>query len=544
MTMDGLTLGLSLLRPLDWAVLAAYAVLLAATGIWFSRRKQENTEGYFLAGRRMPVWAVAISIIATSLSAATFIGAPQLSYVGDLTYLSTTIGMFIAVLVVAYLFIPVFYRHKVTSIYELLEVRFGRGAKKSASAAFMLGRVLASGSRIFIAAIPLSLLMFGDSGDVPPSWQLVAAIFVLSLIGVLYTLAGGIETVIWTEVFQTAVLVVSVLAAIVLLFHRIPAGLPELTQVLETAGPNGASKLTLLDTGVDSSSRFFFDPSRQYTLLTAVFAFTLLGLASYGTDHDLVQRMLTCKNAVAGGRSVIMAILISLPIVSLFMLIGLLLYIFYQRPDVMGESAPGYPVNDSRKIFLTFILREMPAGMSGLMIAGLMSVAISSLASALNAMSATAIRDFYRHMRPERNERHYVFAGRVGVAAWGAILAGFACFCVVWQRVSDLPLIDFALSVMNFAYAGLLAVFVTAIFTRRGSNRSAVAALIAGFLAVLAMQPPVWNRAAALFSRVVAGPDEAVIPAMNLAFPWQLVIATSIATFVCCLGRREGGERA
>lgn len=544
MTMDGLTLGLSSLRPLDWAVLGAYVLLLAATGIWFSRRKQESTEGYFLAGRRMPVWAVAISIIATSLSAATFIGAPQLSYVGDLTYLSTTIGMFIAVMVVAYLFIPVFYRHRVTSIYELLEVRFGRGAKKSASAAFMLGRVLASGSRIFIAAIPLSLLMFGDSGDVPPSWQLVAAIFVLSLIGVLYTLAGGIETVIWTEVFQTAVLVVSVLAAIVLLFHRIPAGLPELTQVLETAGPNGTSKLTLLDAGVDTTSRFLFDPSRQYTLLTAVFAFTLLGLASYGTDHDLVQRMLTCRNAVAGGRSVIMAILISLPIVSLFMLIGLLLYIFYQRPDVMGEHAPGYPVNDSRKIFLTFILREMPAGMSGLMIAGLMSVAISSLASALNAMSATAIRDFYRHLRPERHERHYVFAGRVGVAAWGVILAGFACFCVVWQRVSDLPLIDFALSVMNFAYAGLLAVFVTAIFTRRGSNRSAIAALVAGFLAVLVMQPPVWNRAAGLFSQVVAGPDEALIPAMNLAFPWQLVIATSIATFVCCLGRREGGERA
>ncbi len=521
------------LSTLDWAVLACYLALVVGTGIWFSRRKQAGTEDYFLAGRRMPVWAVAISIIATSISAATFIGGPEQAFRSNLTYLFSNAGGLIAVVIVAIFFIPVFYRHNVGTIYELLEIRFGQGAKFAASGAFLIGRVFASGARVYIAAIPLSMLFFGDTGATPPDWQLWAAIGVLTLVAVAYTLAGGVESVIWTEVFQTGVLLVSVIGALIVLFMKIPADTGQIIDTLRHAGPEGSSKLTLIDTSLDFS--------KPYTLLSCVIAFALMGLASYGTDHDLVQRMLTCRNAVAGGKSVVVAILASLPIVALFMAIGLLLFVFYRRPDVMGAAAPAYQTSDSRQVFLTFILKEMPRGMSGLMIAGLCSVGISSLASALNAMGAAFVRDFYRHGAPGRSDRHYLRAGRMSVVGWGVVLGGFACLCVIWQRESKQSLIDFALSVMTFAYAGLLAVFITAIFTRRGTSASAVAALVTGFAAIALMQKPVWTRLYELSTWTEhtqgAAVERSLLPAIppwdGLAYPWHLAIAASAALLVC-----------
>jgi solute:Na+ symporter, SSS family len=393
--------------------------------------------------------------------------------------------------------------------------------------------VFASGARVYIAAIPLSLLLFGDSGAEQPGWQLVTASLLLVGVGIGFTLAGGIASVIWTEVVQTIVLLAAVLAAIALLLHRIPVGPAEILAALQQPGPGSVSKLEVLDLSTD--------PSRAYTLWTAIVAFTMMGLAAYGTDHDLVQRMLTCKSAVKGAQSAILAVVASIPLVSLFMVIGLLLYIFYQRPDLMGEAAPSYAASDTRKVFLTFILHEMPPGLAGVMMAGLLSVGISSLNSALNAMAATLVRDFYTPAAPGREPRHYVAVGRFAVLGWGVVLAGFACLCVGWQRSSGQNLIDFALGVMTFAYAGLLAVFLTAIFTRRGNTVSAIAAILTGFGVIAALQPAVWALWAPhvkwpLFS---AEPTRWMLGDLTLAYPWHLVIASGLAMGVCCLGARR-----
>lgn len=520
----------SALRPLDWGVLGLYLILLLVTGVLFSRREQKNTDDYFLGGRSMPVWAVALSIIASSLSVATFIGVPQFGFNGNLTYLSTNLGGLLAILIVAFVFIPAFYRANVTSIYELLEHRFGPRAKLAASATFMIGRVFASGARIYIAAIPLALLLFGDAGKDQPDWHFVVASLVMVAIGVAYTLAGGIASVIWTEVVQTLVLLASVIAAIGLLLSRIPLDLGGVAEVLRTPGPDMASKLTLIDLSTDIA--------QPYTLWTALIAFTLMGLASYGTDHDLAQRMLTCRSAVKGGQSAVIAIVTSIPIVALFMVIGMLLFIFYRRPDIMGAAAPAYSPDDSRKVFLTFILREMPAGMSGVMMAGLLSVGISSLNSALNAMAATAVKDFYMPMRPGREPTHYVSAGRIAMIAWGAVLAGFACLCVYWQRAAATNLIDFALGVMTFAYAGLLAVFLTVLFTKRGNATSAIAAIVTGFFVIAALQPWAWSAWASHIP-VRAGVDGVArtLKDVTIAWPWHLVIGTTVSFLVCISGR-------
>jgi Na+/proline symporter len=241
---------------------------------------------------------------------------------------------------------------------------------------------------------------------------------------------------------------------------------------------------------------------------------------------------------VRGGASALVALLLNLPMIGVFMSIGLLLYIFYQRPDVMGPAAPQFVPKESFQVFLTFILHEMPAGLRGLMMAALFAVGVGSLNSALGAMSATLVSDFYKRLRPQRTERHYARMGTLAVVLWGVVLAAFACVCAaVYDPVTSRTLIRFVLSVMNFAYAGLLGVIFTALLTRRGNAVSAVAALIAGLLVVLALYRPVYNVWAGSL-----GLPEA------LAFPWQLTIGVGVAFLVCVAGSpgvpRVGGFAA
>lgn len=528
---------------LDWAVLLGYLMLIIATGFIFTR-KQTGSSDYFLAGRRMPAWAVAISVLATSLSAATFIGVPQSGFTGNLTYLATNIGMLVAILIVAFLFIPAFYSNNCTSIYQLLEHRFGMTGRRAAGVAYLFGRLLASASRIYIGAIPAAIILFGDESSRSPG-ALSAAIAVFCVIGISYTLVGGIGAVIWTDVIQTIAFVIAATTAIVLILNLIPGG--AVTAFNALAQEN---KLTVIDTTPTLT--------RPYSIYACLIAFPLMGLASYGTDQDMVQRMLTCKNALSGGRSAILGIVLAVPTILLFLAIGMLLHVLYARPDIMGEHAPNYPIDQSAKVFVTFILREMPAGLSGLMIAGLVAAGLSSVNSSLNSMANTTVTDFYRPLRPNKPDRHYLAAGRLGVVVWGVLMTLTACGCVFWeehtrltlerlgQPASGFTLLDFALGVMTFAYAGLLAMFLSAIFTRRGNAVSGVAALVVGFGVVLAMQPAIWAWWTSFVPAWKATPtlDDGFRLGENpLAWPWHLVMGTTLAFLTCQLGAPSNRAR-
>ncbi|MCC5823905.1 MAG: sodium:solute symporter [Phycisphaerales bacterium] len=534
------------LTALDWAVLSGYFVLLAMSGLYFTRRARKHTkdtDDYFLAGRRMPVWAVGISIVATSMSAASFIGVPQQGYTSDLTYLTTNIGMVIAAFVVAFVFIPAFYRRRVRTIYELLDQRYGRGAMQATSGAYMLGRIMASGVRVFIGAIPASIMLFGADGLEPGN--LCIAIGVLTVVGIVYTLAGGIASVIWTDVIQMAILLGACVLAIGLIAAKLPIGAGEAMELLRSPGDGQPSKLTLFQAASPGNPWW----TLPFSLPAVIVGFTLMGIASYGTDQDLTQRMLTCKDEKSAARSVIGGILFGIPSVGLFLVVGLLLWLFYQNPQVWATHAiesPAIP-EDSRRVFLSFIIDHMPAGVSGLMMAGLFAAGLSSLNSGINAMASTFINDFYRRIHPDKDERHYLRAGRWAVVGWGLVLGGFAVVCVFWQtRDGELQeggtLLTFALSVMTFAYAGLIPVFLTALLTRRGSTESVIATLITGFVIVLAMQSIVWDpfvdiqsmRDAFLAERLI-NPDATrpfLLGVIDLAFVWKLAIASTVAMAV------------
>ncbi|QDU85086.1 Sodium/glucose cotransporter [Planctomycetes bacterium Pla163] len=522
----------------DWLVVAAYFVLLAGTGWYFARRENRNTDDYFLGGRSMPPWAVAISIVATSMSAASFVGVPESGYTGDLTYLTTNVGMVLAACVVAFLFIPAFYAERVQTIYGLLERRVGHEAGHAASWAFLVGRVFASGARIYVGAIPLSLILFGVEHGLDAS-NLIVAVLVLTVVGIVYTLMGGVAAVIWSDVIQMVVLLGAALGAIVLIVGWIEVPLADVFDALRTGGAplveGGAatSKLQLLDTRTD--------PRLPFTLLTAVLGFTLLGIGSYGTDQDLAQRMLTCKNAASGSRSVLMGIAFGIPSVLVFLVVGMLLWVFYQRPELMGSHAPVVAPGDDRQVFLEFILTQMPGGLRGLMMAGLFAAGLSSLNSAINAMSSTFVNDVYRRRRPDLDERALLRVGRIGVAVCGAVLGLFAVLCVVWQSNQDGgvkggSIINFVLGIMTFAYSGLVGVFLSVLLLRRGSSTSVIAALVTGFVLIALVQP--W----ALGSWIEAAPKGAAFGELTFLqqvvaahFTWKFSAAV-VVTFLVCAG--------
>lgn len=530
---------------LDWIALGGYALLLVVTGWWFSRRKQTSAKDYFLAGRSMPVWAVAVSTAATAISAATFVGVPEMAYAGDLTYLAANIGAILAIMVVAFVFIPAFYRANVTTVYGLLEQRLGTGARTAASIAFLVGRVFSSGARVYIAAIPAAMIIWGDSADEGNAWHLLASIGLLTAVGIAYTLIGGVRSVIWTDLAQTLVFVAAAGVVIVILLLRIDASIPEIWKVLgDQATVAGTVKSTVISTSGNLST--------SYTLWASAIGMTLLYLAAYGTDHDMAQRMLTCKSPAAGGRSAIMAVVMQIPLIAVFLAIGSLLWVFHHRPDLVAGGAGGdaAPPAGSR-VFIRFIVDHGPAGLSGLTIAGLYAAALSTLNSGLNAMGASLYADLYLPLR--RRLRHAsddsagreVRAGRAFVVLAGLAVGSFACFCVWWQRAGGLMLIDLALGVMTFAYAGLLAVFLAAILTKRGNSVSAVASILAGFVTIAALQTAwigIWTSGVPGLGPTPEIAEDWRLGELKLAFPWQLTIGVAVSFAVCMCGRRRHGS--
>jgi solute:Na+ symporter, SSS family len=521
----------------DWIIVGIYLLILLVSGIWFARREPEGAGEYFLANRRMPSWAVSFSVIASALSVATFIGVPEQVYKGNMTFLSTSIGSIIAVAVVAAFFIPAYYKYNVTTVYGLLERRFGPGAKQAASATFMAGRMFASGARVYIGAIPLAMVLFGaDAAE--QSGYLLGAIAILTAVAILYTLIGGIASVIYTDVLQTLVLVGAAVGAVIVLLVKIDLPLEQVWSMLGQQDPNGNSKTTVLLLGLKQhQANLGFNPSQTYTLLTAVFGFSLLNMAAYGTDHDLAQRMLTCKSAVRGSRSAWIAILMNLPITMVFMAIGALLWVYYRQ---VFAADPTAVVPKGERVFPYFIMTAMPAGLAGLMLAGLFAAGLGSLNSAINAMAATFVSDFYIPRTANRKgDRHYLSVSRLATVGWGIAIATFAAVCIYWKQANpQTTLIDFALQVMTLAYAGLLAVFLTAIFTRRGNTASAIAALVVGFVVALTFQS--WSTWTSWFDATRALPDAGdgwALGNFKLAYPWHMLIATTTAFVVCCSGR-------
>jgi SSS family transporter len=507
------------MKILDWSIIVLFLGTMTAIGMYFSR-KNKNIHDYFLGGRSMPEWMVTLSVVGASISAGTFVGAPQLAYNGNLTYLLLSVGAIIGGIMAALIFIPSLYKANTITIYGYLGQRFGQGAVCASSVIFMLGVLLMAGSRLFIAAIAVSVMLYNDI--LLPN--LVISIVILGIITTIYTMEGGIKGLIVIDAIQSLVVILTGLVCIYFIMKAIPAPVSEITDALRNSSEG--NKLLLFDTSLSLE--------QPYNLIGALVACTIFKFAQFGTDQEFVQRSLTCRSVTKASRSLVFSQFVSLPVVLIFMVIGFLLYIFYACPEVMGATVPSEALNDSRQVFPQYMFNHLPSGLLGLLMIGLLSSALGSFNSAINAMTSSFVSDILIPLKNKKKKASVNTSGemkqsKVMAVAMGALLTLFAVLAAFMQEAGGQTLVDFALGVMSFSYAGLLGVFLCAVFTKRGNVRSVIAALITGILVVLALQPfilPLWSEV--VFGHVI-----------ELAWPWWVVIGGSISLAVCCMGKKN-----
>jgi len=523
---------------IDWAIIAIFLIALTSIGFIFSH-KNKNIEDYFAAGRSMPGWLVALAATGTSISAGTFVGSPELGFNTNITFIMSCIGAVIGGIFVAILVLPKLYNAHTITIYGYIGDRFGETAKRSTSVMFLLGQLFTSGSRLFIAAIAISVICFGGI-----DFQfIVYSIVILGVVSTIYTMAGGIKGLIYIDSLQILLVVGTGIAAVAIIFHSLDLSFMEVVEKLRGGmvklpqqasygmNPDGTmngwapgNKLMLVDPS--------FDFTRPYNLVGALFAYAIFKFAQFSTDHEFVQRQLTCKSVRKAGTSLVYSQIMAIPIVFIFLSIGLLLYIKFSSDPALGATCGFF--SDARDVFPQYIKNCIPTGVRGLMIVGLLAAALSSFNSAINAMASSFVTDLYLPIKKQRGKAVTASSDQMSSskkmsALMGACLTGFAILTAVMQQASGLNLVDFATGVMCFSYAGMLGVFITALYTRRGNTRSVIAALIVGLVVVLMMQPYIMNPLTeAIFGHKVV-----------IAWPWWAPIGGTISTIVCLLGKNK-----
>ena len=359
--------------PVDWLIVGIY---IGGT-TWIGHKlkgQQETPHDFFLGGRRIPWFAVSASIIATTISAVTFIGVPAFIYAagGDFTYLQLAIGGIIAKLLIARLLIPLYYEQEYYSPYDYISQRLGATAGRLTAMMFILGGILGQSVRVYATALVLELLT---------GWTMGLSILVIAVFAILWTWMGGVAAVIWTDLVQFLVLVVGGVAALTFMITSLPDGFATLWEL-----GRQDNKLTVLNLSTD--------PRVAFTFWAALIALPFQGIAVYGTDHLFTQRLLCCKNSNEARKALLWSILGEC-IPALMLIVGLGLFAFYSF-NPLDPSLAALVAEKGDRIFPLFIINEMPSGLKGLIIAGILSAAISSLDSILAALSQISLTMFYR----------------------------------------------------------------------------------------------------------------------------------------------------
>src|SRR5205809_3612822 len=522
---------------IDTAVLLLYFVVIIWIGLYMGR-KEDNLKDFALGGRAIPWWAVLASIIAAETSAATFFGTPGEGFHDrNYTYLQLALGTILARILVSYIFIKPYYDYKVYSIYEYLTTRFGVPTKNAASAVFLFTRLLASGARLYVAAIALALGYEMVRGVRPDQTETlfiyIAAIVVIVLLTPIYTPLGGIKAVIWTDVIQASIMIGSALIAVGLLYSAIPGGWNEIVQ---RHGGFGVSDF--FTTGLDPA-KHGWDKIKgmfaiEYTIFAGLIGSTFMTMSTHGTDQDMVQRMLTAPDVRRSRRSLILSWLADIPIAFTFLSIGVLLWVFYQT-----HQDPALPKTPN-EIFCHYILYEMPVGIRGLLIAGIFATAMGSLSTALNALATSFTRDWYEpYINPRSTSEQSLRAVR-WATVWFSILmivvaATTAYLVIVRPNVRIIPIV---LGIYGYTYGSVLGIFLAGMLTKaRGNDRGNFIAMIAGFI-VVAILSGLPNNIAGIFgSKLYEQPNW--LPVME--FPWWICFGT-IITFCVAILFRTGRE--
>ena len=496
-----------MLTTVDYVVIVLYLLGVAAFGILAGGR-QESTADYFLGSRDLPWWAVCFSVVATETSTLTVIGIPAVAYGGSLTFLQITFGYLIGRLAVSVYFLPRYYAGKLNTAYAFLGNRYGDSMRATASVTFLVTRLLADGVRLFATAIPLKVI-FDTAGFSVSYFEIILVIGVITAI---YTLIGGIKAVVWMDVVQMLLYIGGAALAIGLLLGEVPSGWWQ--------NAVAAGKTQILDFGSEQSwGRWFTQP---YTFVAAIVGGGFLSMASHGTDQLIVQRLLACRSKSDSQKALIGSALVVMLQFALFLAVGLLLWGYYD-----GASIDTLGLQRGDEIFPKYIIEGLPPGVSGLLLAGIVAAAMSSLSSSLNALASSSMNDLYEHvvgapMNPDRG----LLISRGLTLFWGVVFIGFASLF----QDSNNPVVELGLSIASFTYGGLLGAFLLGLWHDGTRQADALIAFVVSIGAMVLIIFGVWHSPSQGWMFVLSPSDAYVQEASlrTIGWPWYTAIGAGI----------------
>jgi SSS family transporter len=496
----------------DWAVIVVYLGAMIALGVWFGK-DQKNTRDYFLGRRTTPWWAIGLSIIATETSALTIIGVPAIAYGGNLMFIQMIIGYVIARVILAVVMVPHYLRGEIFSPYQLLEDRLGHGPRRVAGGLFLFLEVLSAGVRVYVACIPVRLLL-GESvcslgGLVNPIFGAILLFVVLSLI---YTYIGGMKAVIWTDAVQFGLFFGGGLFALFYLPTLIDGGW---SGALATAA--AAGKLEWLNTA--------FTFGAPFNLWMGILGGTVMVMSSHGAEQLIVQRVLACGTVAEGRKALILSAALIFPLMLIFLLVGALLWVFYQSHPFavpLPESRPGIKANDF--VFPIFMLTEVPHVLKGGLIVAILAAAMSSISSALNALSSVSTMDFVRPLAPRLSESALLDWSKRSTVLWAAALVG-----VAWLTREVQFVLNAAFSLRGLTSGALLGGLLLALFGRGYGARAVVVGMLTSVVVMnLIYWPPNVPAVRAWWLATFGG---------EVFWPWFTLIGTLVTIGVATVLR-------
>jgi SSS family transporter len=546
---------MSLSILVDAAIVVIYFTGIIWIGLYLGRR--ENTLSDFaLGGRSMPWWAVMASIIAAETSAATFLGTPSEGFKSQsIAYSQLVIGLILGRIFVALVFLNRYYRYQVYTVYDFLSIRFGPASKNYVSALFLVMRTLASGTRLFVPSLVMVLAwdalvrqqtsVLTQAGPTLQSY--VVAIVALTILTCIYTSFGGIKAVVWTDVAQATLMMTSVFIAIITLLYHIGNDRWNLM--------NGIRTISHLVPQMNTHEGYFilgWEPARlraweqarhitrmssweyirlifgsDYTLFSALIGSTVGSIAAFGTDQDMVQRMLTAQTASKSRKSLISASFMDIPIATGFTLIGVLLSGYYQIHPAFKPAA-------TADVFASYILNVMPMGIRGLVLAGVFATAMGSLSAALNSLATSATNDWYiPYFARGKSEANHVLAARVFTVVFAILMIAVAVvFAYVKVTSPQMRIIPVVLGIAGLFLGPMLGLFLLGMLTRtRGSDFGNLLGVTAGLIGILLV-----SGQYVVFLNLMTGANRAA-PAWlpTVAWPWFASFGAAITFGIAVL---------
>lgn len=478
----------------DWVVIFAYLLGIIALGVWFGK-DQRTTRDYFLGSKNIPWWGIGLSIVAAETSALTIIGVPAMAYGDNMAFIQMIIGYVIARIILAIVMVPHYFKGEIYSPYQLLENSFGPGARRTASVFFLIMETLAAGVRVYVACIPVQLML--GIGVLPS----IVLFVVLSLI---YTYIGGVKAVIWTDAVQFGLFLAGGLFTIYYIPTLIDGGFSAVMSEAAAAG-----KTHWLNTD--------FSLQSPVNIWMGVIGGTVLVMSTHGAEQLIVQRVLACKNVRDGRRALILSAALIFPLFLIFLTVGVMLWVYYQHSKFaipLPEARPGIKANDF--IYPIFMVTAVPHVLKGFLIVAILSAAMSSVSSALTALASVSTMDIMKNLfKKARDDDYFLRFSKASTVFW----AGALILIAFLTRKND-SVLNAAFALRGLTAGALLGSLLLTLLWRRGNAVPVVIAMFIAFLVMtfifLASQPaisqkfPWWGKFAVFW-------------------PWYTLIGTVVA---------------